>query len=99
MESMQTPQSIHYAEVMARFITMFINGQVLIFFNYIIIFYHRYAFYLFWNFFFDKAFGHIDRMFLIRIQNEIGSQWTIIDDDLNVHQVTYNMNFHNLMII
>jgi len=37
-------------------------------------------------------------MFLIRIGNEIGSQWTIVDDDLNVHQVTYNMDFHNPMI-
>ena len=49
-------------------------------------------------FFFYKAFGHIDWMFLICTRNEIGSQWTIVDDDLNVHQVTYNMNIHNPII-
>jgi len=37
-------------------------------------------------------------MFLIRIQNEIGSWWTVVDDDLNVHHLTNNMDFHNSMI-
>jgi len=81
MEPIQSPQSIHYVEVIVGFITMFIQGQMLIFFNYIIIFTIDMLLNSFEFFFFYKAFGHIDRMFLIRIRNEIGSQWTIVDDD------------------
>jgi len=37
-------------------------------------------------------------MFMIRIRNEIVLEWTIVDDDFNVHQIIYNMNIHNPMI-
>ena len=45
-----------------------------------------------------KDFGHVDRLFIIRNMKDLGSQWTIVDYDRNVHNVTYNMNIHTPMI-
>jgi len=45
-----------------------------------------------------KDFGHVDRLFIIRNWKDLGSQWTIVDYDRNVHNVTYNMNIHTPMI-
>ena len=45
-----------------------------------------------------KAFGHVDRLFIIRYGKDIGSLWTIVDYESNVHNVTYNMNIHTPLI-
>ena len=45
-----------------------------------------------------KDFGHVDRLFIIRYGKDIGSQWTIVDYECNVHNVTYNMDIHTPMI-
>ena len=45
-----------------------------------------------------KAFGHVDRLFIIRYGKDISSQWTIVDYESNVHNVTYNMDIHTSLI-
>jgi len=47
---------------------------------------------------FVKDFGHVDRLFIIRYGKDIGSQWTIVDYESNVHNVTYIMDIHTSMI-
>ena len=40
----------------------------------------------------------MDWLFIIRYGKDIGSQWTIVDYECNVHNVTYNMDIHTPMI-
>jgi len=47
---------------------------------------------------FVKDFGHVDQWFIIRYGKDIGSQWTIVDYECNVHNVTYNVDIHTPMI-
>jgi len=61
MEPMQSPQSIRSGQVIAGFVTMFIQGQVLIFFNYSSFSYHSYASNYFWTFSFTS---HMDTLII-----------------------------------
>ena len=45
-----------------------------------------------------KAFGHVDQLFIIRYGKDIGSEWTVVDYESNVHHVTYNMDIHTPLI-
>lgn len=44
--------------------------------------------------FFEKDFGYVERIFVIRFLNELGSQWTIVDENGRLHEITYNMDIH-----
>jgi len=75
---------------------MFLKDQV---FFYSFTFLSIFCLYFFiLNFLILKDFGHVDRLFIIRNMKDLGSQWTIVDYDRNVHNVTYNMNIHTPMI-
>jgi len=48
-----------------------------------------------WSSYFDKDFGFVNRLFVIRLRYELGPCWTIFDNKDNVHHVTFNMDIYN----
>jgi len=53
-------------------------------------------FYFFWwSSYFDKDFGFVNRLFVIRLRHELGPRWTISDNKGNIHHITFNMDIYN----
>jgi len=60
--------------------------------------YYLYFYFFILNLLICEGFGHVDRLFIISYGKDIGSQWTIVDYESNVHNVTYNMDIHSPLI-